>query len=106
MPTPTIPNGEEHFFINKYKGNGGGQRVGRFLPFSSTGSIANSVIFNDDDNESVANFKSLVVEIFISGFCEKIFSNSVTKFILKKYAKPFTKIKIINSPHNRPSIIT
>jgi len=48
MPTPTIPNGEEHFFPIIYEGNGGGQRVGRFVPFddSSGGTIANSCIFD------------------------------------------------------------
>ena len=52
MPTPTIPNGETQFFVSTYTGNGGGQRVGKFVPFddSSGGTIANSCIFNDDDN--------------------------------------------------------
>jgi len=52
MPTPTIPNGEEHFFPIIYEGNGAGQRVGRFVPFddSSGGTIANSCIFNRSDN--------------------------------------------------------
>ena len=52
MPTPTIPNGEEHFFPIIYEGNGAGQRVGRFVSFddSSGGTIANSCIFNDGDS--------------------------------------------------------
>ena len=50
MPTPTIPNGETQFFVSTYEGNGGGQRVGRFVPFTDNGTIANSVIFNDADN--------------------------------------------------------
>ena len=50
MPTPTIPNGEEHFFPIIYEGNGGGQRVGRFVPFTDNGTIANSLIFNDGDS--------------------------------------------------------
>jgi hypothetical protein len=50
MPTPTIPNGEEYFFPIIYEGNGAGQRVGKFVPFTDNGTIANSVIFNDDDN--------------------------------------------------------
>ena len=50
MATPTIPNGEEYFFPIIYEGNGGGQRVGKFVPFTDNGTIANSVIFNDDDN--------------------------------------------------------
>ena len=49
MATPTIPNGEEHFFPIIYEGNGAGQRVGKFLPFTDQATIANSCIFNDDD---------------------------------------------------------
>ena len=50
MATPTIPNGEEQFFNILYEGNGAGQRVGKFVPFTDNGTIANSVIFNDADN--------------------------------------------------------
>jgi hypothetical protein len=50
MATPTIPNGEEHFFPIIYEGNGAGQRVGKFVPFTDNGTIANSVIFNDGDS--------------------------------------------------------
>jgi len=50
MAAPTIPNGETQFFPIIYEGNGGGQRVGKFVPFTDNGTIANSVIFNDDDN--------------------------------------------------------
>ena len=50
MPTPTITNGEEHFFPIIYEGNGGGQRVGKFVPFTDNGTIANSVIYNRADN--------------------------------------------------------
>ena len=50
MPTPTIPNGEEHFFNITYEGNGGGQRVGNFIPFTDQATIANSVIFNSADS--------------------------------------------------------
>ena len=50
MATPTIPNGETQFFPIIYEGTGGGQRVGTFVPFTNNGTIANSVIFNDDDN--------------------------------------------------------
>ena len=46
MATPTIPNGEEHFFPIIYEGNGAGQRVGRFVPFTDNGTIANSLIFD------------------------------------------------------------
>ena len=50
MATPTIPNGEEHFFPIVYEGNGGGQKVGKFVPFTDNGTIANSCIFNDGDS--------------------------------------------------------
>ena len=50
MAAPTIPNGEEHFFPIIYAGNGAGQRVGKVVPFTDNGTIANSVIFNDADN--------------------------------------------------------
>ena len=50
MATPTIPNGEEHFFPIIYEGNGAGQRVGKFVPFTDSGTITNSLIFNDADN--------------------------------------------------------
>ena len=50
MATPTIPNGEEHFFPIIYEGNGAGQRVGRFLPFTDQATVANSCIFNGATN--------------------------------------------------------
>ena len=50
MATPTIPNGEEHFFPIIYEGNGAGQRVGKFVPFTDNGTIANSLIFNNGDS--------------------------------------------------------
>ena len=50
MATPTIPNGEEYFFPIIYEGNGGGQRVGRFVPFTDNGTIDNSCIFNSADS--------------------------------------------------------
>jgi len=46
MATPTIPNGKEYFFPIIYEGNGGGQRVGNFVPFTDSGTITNSCIFN------------------------------------------------------------
>ena len=50
MAAPTIPNGEEHFFPIIYEGNGAGQRVGKFVPFTDQATVANSVIFNRADN--------------------------------------------------------
>ena len=54
MATPTIPNGEEYFFPVIYEGNGAGQRVGKFVPFTDSGTIDNSLIFNDDDDAYLA----------------------------------------------------
>ncbi len=53
MATPTIPNGEEHFFPIIYEGNGAGQRVGKFVPFTDNGTIANSCIFNRADSPNL-----------------------------------------------------
>jgi hypothetical protein len=50
MATPTIPNGEEYFFPIIYEGNGAGQRVGKFVPFTDNGTIANSCIFEKGDS--------------------------------------------------------
>jgi hypothetical protein len=58
MATPTIPNGEEYFFNILYEGNGGGQRVGKFVPFTDNGTIDNSLIFNDGDSPSLARTPS------------------------------------------------
>jgi len=44
--TPTIIEGKKHFQTFAYEGNGGGQRVGRFLPFTDSGTITNSCIFD------------------------------------------------------------
>ena len=58
MATPTIPNGEEHFFPVIYSGNGQGQRVGKFVPFTDNGTIANSVIYNRSDNPKLTRTPS------------------------------------------------
>ena len=50
MATPTIPNGETQFFPILYEGNGAGQKVGKFVPFTDSGTIANSVLYNDNDS--------------------------------------------------------
>ena len=50
MQEPTIKNGEEHFFPIIYEGNGAGQRVGKFVPFTDSGTIAYSCIFNSPDS--------------------------------------------------------
>ena len=51
MATPTIPNGEEYFFPIIYEGNGAGQRVGKFVPFTNSGTIAKSCVFDDGAND-------------------------------------------------------
>ena len=48
--TGTIIKGEEHFFPVAYSGNGQGQRVGKFIPFTDNGTIAKSCMFNDGDS--------------------------------------------------------
>ena len=48
MAAPTIPNGEEQFFPIIYEGNGAGQRVGKFVPFTDNGTIANSCLFENN----------------------------------------------------------
>ncbi len=58
MATPTIPNSEEYFFPIIYEGNGAGQRVGRFVPFTDNGTIANSVIYNRADSPKLARTPS------------------------------------------------
>ena len=47
MPVPTIQNGRTQFFPILYEGNGTGQRVGQFVPFTDDGTIANSCVFDD-----------------------------------------------------------
>ena len=42
--------GIDYFDTTLYEGNGGGQRVGDFIPLTEIYSVSNSVIFNDDDS--------------------------------------------------------
>lgn len=58
MSTPTIPNGEEYFFPIIYEGNGAGQRVGKFVPFTDNGTIDNSCIFNGPDTAQLTRTPS------------------------------------------------
>ena len=58
MATPTIPNSKEHFFPIIYEGNGGGQRVGKFLPFTDQATVSNSCIFNRADNATMTRTPS------------------------------------------------
>jgi hypothetical protein len=53
MAAPTIIKGEEQFFNIVYEGNGTGQKVGLFVPFTDSGTIANSCIFNVADSPNL-----------------------------------------------------
>ena len=46
MPGPAISKGSDHFFNVLYEGNGKGQRVGKFIPFTDNGTIDKSCIFD------------------------------------------------------------
>ena len=54
MPGPAITKGSDHFYNFLYEGNGGGQRVGNFVPFTDNGTIAKSCIFNRPDDPMLA----------------------------------------------------
>ena len=58
MPAPAIKKGSDHFFNFIYEGNGGGQRVGKFIPFTDNGTIDKSVIFNDGDSPQLSKTPS------------------------------------------------
>ena len=55
MPTPAIIRGSDQFFVNNYYGNGGGQRVGKFQPYTDNGTIAKSCIFNSGDSPGLSH---------------------------------------------------
>ena len=46
MPKPSVVRGSDHFSNVIYEGNGGGQRVGNFVPYTDNGTIAKSCIFD------------------------------------------------------------
>ena len=50
MPTPTIVRGSDHFSTVIYEGNGAGQRVGSFIPFTDNGTIGKSILSNPGDD--------------------------------------------------------
>ncbi len=58
MAEPTILRGSDHFFNTLYEGNGGGQKVGKFVPFTDNGTIAKSCIFDDGSNPKLARTPS------------------------------------------------
>jgi len=57
MP-PIITNGSNHFNAVIYEGNGGGQKVGNFVPFTDSGTIAKSVIYNRADTPKLTKTPS------------------------------------------------
>ena len=54
MAAPTIKRGSDHFFTTLYEGTGGGRKVGKFLPFTASGTITNSCIFHDGDSAALS----------------------------------------------------
>ena len=55
MPTPTIVRGSNEFFVTLYEGNGKGQRVGNFIPFTDNGTIGKSCIFTSGDSSGLSH---------------------------------------------------
>ena len=53
MPEPTITKPEEHFFVTTYEGNGGGQRVGNFVPFTDQATLTKSVKIDAGSDEGL-----------------------------------------------------
>ena len=58
MPVPAVIKGSDHMFITTYEGNGGGQKVGNFVPFTDNGTIAKSCIFNHPDEPELSRTPS------------------------------------------------
>ena len=58
MPIPAIIRGEEYFFTTIYSGNGQGQRVGTFLPYTDNGTIDKSCMFDSSSNVSLTRTPS------------------------------------------------
>ena len=49
----TIIQGSKYFQTVVYEGNGTGQRIGSFVPFTDQSTLAHSLIFNVGDNPSI-----------------------------------------------------
>ena len=54
MGAPTIVRGSDHFFNVTYEGNGTGQRVGNFIPYTDNGTIDKSCVFNRGDSPKLS----------------------------------------------------
>jgi len=84
MATPTIPNGEEYFFPLIYEGNSAGQRIGKFVPFTDNGTIANSCIFDSASEPYLERTPSSASnrKTWSLSFWMKLGTSSADKFIL------------------------
>ena len=51
LPEPTVKNGANNFLPMIYEGNGAGQRVGNFIPFTDSHTVDNSCLFESSDSD-------------------------------------------------------
>ena len=51
LPEPTVKNGENNFLPMIYEGNGAGQRVGNFIPFTDSHTVANSCLLKSESSQ-------------------------------------------------------
>ena len=58
MAEPTIKKGSDYFFNKIYSGTGQGQKVGQFVPFTDSGTISNSIMYNRVDNPKLSRTPS------------------------------------------------
>ena len=71
MADPTIVRGTDHFYTTLYEGNGRSNSVGRFIPFTDTGSITKSLMFDDGSNSylsrthSASNKKTFTISVWV-----------------------------------------
>ena len=71
MADPTIVRGTDHFYTTLYEGNGRSNSVGRFVPFTDTGSITKSLMFDDGSNSylsrthSASNKKTFTISVWV-----------------------------------------
>jgi len=51
FPEPTVKNGENNFLPMLYEGNGAGQRIGNFIPFTDSHTVANSCLLKCESSQ-------------------------------------------------------
>ena len=51
LPEPTVKNGENNFLPMIYEGNGEGQRIGNFIPFTDSHTVANSCLLKSESSQ-------------------------------------------------------